>query len=174
MKLVLIGLRGSGKTTVGRIVAERLGVEFMDCDEYIERKTQLTIREIFERCGEQYFRIVEGDAIRALVKKSAGVLATGGGAVLHYKNVHDLRSFGKVIFLDVQPEIAWERIRGDSATLERRPFPPGEDPLSVLREQAEARRPYYLQAADAIVPANGCKPERVADRVLELLAKLGK
>ena len=100
MNIVLIGFRCAGKTSVGKELADRLGRPFIDCDEYIEKKTNLTIREIFDIAGESYFRMLEGDAIADLCKMDHRVIATGGGAVLKYKNIRNLKQNGFVIYLD--------------------------------------------------------------------------
>ena len=170
MNVVLIGYRGAGKTTVGRALAERLSCEFIDCDEYIERRTQLSIREIFERFGESHFRSLENQAIAELAKLEGKVIATGGGAVLRYKNMQVLkRHGGKVFWLDVGVETAVERIQADGTTRERRPALTGKDPATEVREQLEFRRPYYVKGAHFAVKADGRGVEEIVKEIVQHL-----
>src|SRR5262245_62566594 len=97
MNVVLIGFRCAGKSTVGRGLAQRLGREFVDCDEYIEGKTHLSIREIFDLAGESYFRTLEGQAIQDLARADGRVIATGGGAVLRRQNTKYLKRNGILV-----------------------------------------------------------------------------
>ncbi|HXG62007.1 MAG TPA: shikimate kinase [Planctomycetota bacterium] len=170
MNVVLIGFRGSGKTTVGKALAARLGREFIDCDEHIERKTHLTIREIFERWGESHFRNLESEAIADLAKLDGKVIATGGGAVLRYKNIQMLKRNAKIFHLEVNPENAFRRIEADGSTRQRRPALTEKDPFTEIREQIELRRPYYLQGADVTIATDGRSVEEI---VREILGHLG-
>jgi shikimate kinase len=170
MNVVLIGFRGSGKTTVGKALAARLGREFIDCDEHIERKTHLTIREIFERWGESHFRNLESEAIADLAKLDGKVIATGGGAVLRYKNIQMLKRNAKIFHLEVNPENAFRRIESDGSTRQRRPALTEKDPFTEIREQIELRRPYYLQGADVTIATDGRSVEEI---VREILGHLG-
>jgi shikimate kinase len=168
MNVVLIGFRGSGKTSVGKALAERLKREFIDCDEYIEKQTGHSIREIFEKHGESHFRTIESQAIGELAKLDGKVIATGGGAVLKYQNVQVLRRQGRgvVFFLEVGPETAFERIQADQATRSRRPALTDKDPFTEVREQIEFRGPYYRKGADYTVPVDGKKLEDVVGVIL--------
>lgn len=167
MNVVLIGFRGSGKSTVGKLLGERLGREFIDCDDFIEKRTHLTIREIFERHGESHFRTLESDAIAELAKLDGKIVATGGGAVLKYQNMQVFkRAGGLVFFLKVDPETAFERIKGDPGTRSRRPALTDKDPFTEIREQITLRAPYYLQAADIVVPVDGRTAADVVDEIV--------
>lgn len=170
MNIVLIGYRGSGKTTIGRKLAEKLNREFVDSDDYIEQRTQLSIREIFELCGESYFRHLESEAIKDLSESDGRVIATGGGAVLRYKNVSNLKNHGVLIFLNVAPEVAYERITRDPSSTRRRPALTGDDMLTEIKEQIDFRKPYYLRAADHVIDVNNLEPDQV---VAEILKRLG-
>lgn len=173
MNVVLVGFRCAGKSSVGRSLAERLKRGFVDCDEYIERRTHLTIREIFDIAGESYFRMLESDAIADLSKGDGVVLATGGGAVLRYKNIRNLKRNSVVVFLDVGPESAYERFRSDPTTQNRRPSLTGKDVFTEIREQVEFRRPYYLSAADLVVKTDGRSVDEVVKEILAHLQTLG-
>lgn len=171
MNVVLIGFRGSGKSTVGQLLGERLKREFIDCDDFIEKRTHLTIREIFERHGESHFRTLESEAIAELAKLDGKIVATGGGAVLKYQNMQVFkRAGGLVIFLRISPQTAYERIQGDPASRSRRPALTDKDPFTEIHEQIELRSPYYLQAADLVVPADGRSAAEVVEEIVRHLA----
>src|SRR5262245_52270763 len=123
VRIILIGYRGTGKTTVGRLLAERLGWEFADADDHIEASAGRSIAAIFatEGEGEAAFRDYEAAAIRELCQCERIVIATGGGAVLRPDNRELLRSAGFVAWLTATPETIWERLRGDPTTAARRP-----------------------------------------------------
>ena len=112
--LALIGARGSGKSTVGRLVADRLGWAFEDADEALERAAGRSIAAIFADDGEPTFRDLEERTIAALTGRSRLVLATGGGAVLRESNRRALRRFGLVVWLDADPETLAGRLRADA------------------------------------------------------------
>jgi shikimate kinase len=170
MNVVLIGFRGSGKTTVGKALAAKLGREFIDCDDFIEKRTHLTIREIFELGGESRFRALESEAIAELAKLDGKVIATGGGAVLKYQNMQVFkRNASKIFFLEVGPETAMERIEGDPATRSRRPALTDKDPATEIREQIAFRAPYYAKAQDVTIQAEGRKVEEVVAEILKHL-----
>ncbi len=149
--VVLIGFRCAGKSTVGRALAERLKFEFLDCDEYIEGKTHLTIREIFDIAGEAHFRKIEAEAIAEVSRLDTKVIATGGGAALRYRNIRNLKRHGIVFFLEVGAQVAFERLHDDPASPQRRPSLTNLDPLTEMKQQVEFRRPYYLGAADFLI-----------------------
>ena len=167
MNVVLIGFRGSGKSTVGKALSERLGREFIDCDAWIENHTGITIREIFEKHGESHFRTLESQAIGELSAMDGKIIATGGGAALKYQNMQVFkRNGGKIFFLEVGAETAFRRIQGDETTRSRRPALTEKDPFTEVKEQIELRRPYYLKGADLTIATDGVKIE---DIVLEIL-----
>ena len=172
MNVILIGFRGAGKTTVGKALGERLSREFVDCDAWIEHKTGLTIREIFERNGETHFRTLESQAIGELSALDGKVIATGGGAALKYQNMQVFKRNGsKIFFLEVNPDSAYRRIQGDDSTGPRRPALTDKDPYTEVKEQVELRRPYYLKGADITIVTDG---RTVEDVVKEILSHLDK
>lgn len=154
---------------MGTLLAERLGRGFVDCDAYIENKTNLCIREIFDIAGESYFRMLEGDAIGDLSKQDGVVIATGGGAVLKYKNIHNLKRNGIIIFLDVSPDIVIGRIGQDPSTPDRRPPLTRLDPAEEIHQQIQARRPYYQGASDITIRTDLHDVEEVVRIILEYL-----
>lgn len=143
MLAALIGLPGSGKSTVGRQVARRLGLPFYDSDNVIEQRIGCSIRDFFDREGEDAFRDVEQNVIDELMEAPAGVLATGGGSVLRPANRERLRASGKVIYLRATPEEAFNRVRHDRG----RPLLQVDDPVQRLRSLYAERDPLYLATA---------------------------
>ena len=147
MKLALVGLPGSGKSTVGRQLARRLNIPFTDSDHVIEQRIGCSIRDFFEREGEAAFRDVEESVIGELAQASAGVLATGGGAVLRPANRECLRQSGSVIYLRSTPEEVYRRVRHDG----NRPLLQVANPLVRLRSLYEERDPLYRETAHFII-----------------------
>lgn len=174
MNVVLIGFRGSGKSTVGLALAGKLGREFIDCDAWIEKHTGLTIREIFEKHGESHFRTLESQAIGDLSAMDGKVIATGGGAALKYQNMQVFkRNGGKIFFLEVAAETAFLRIQNDESTRSRRPPLTEKDPLTEVKEQIEFRRPYYLKGADVTVSTDGRSMDEVVSEILKHVQESG-
>ena len=174
MNVVLIGFRGSGKSTVGKALSERLHREFIDCDEWIEKHTGLTIKEIFEKHGESHFRTRESQAIGELSAMDGKVIATGGGAALKYQNMQVFkRNGGKIFFLEVNAETAFARIQGDESTRSRRPALTDKDPFTEVKEQIELRRPYYLKGADVTVTTDGRSIDEVVREILQHVQEEG-
>ena len=135
--LILVGLMGSGKTTMGRALAKHLGKSFVDSDEEIQRRTGVTIPHIFDVEGEAGFRLRESSVIHDLVSQENMVMATGGGAVLALQNREDLRRNGIVIYLKANVHDLWLRTRNDR----NRPLLQTEDPKAKLNELFRLRDP---------------------------------
>ena len=134
---------GSGKTTVGRQLARRLGLPFLDSDHVIEERLGCTIRDFFAREGEAAFRDVEAQVLAELARAGNAVLATGGGAVLREENRRVLHEGGQVIYLRSSPEELHRRLRNDT----QRPLLQVADPLAKLRALYAERDPLYREAA---------------------------
>jgi shikimate kinase len=161
--LVLVGLMGVGKTTVGLRLAERLGWPFVDSDAQVEARTGRTVREIFETDGEPAYRVLETDALRAaLDEPGPTVVAAAGGVVLAEANRGMLqRPTITVVWLRADPTL----LVGRAAPGDHRPLL-ADDPAGVLAQMAAARGPLYDEVADATVEVDGLSPDQVADRVL--------
>ena len=164
---VLCGFMGSGKTTVGRLLAERTGRRFVDMDRWIEERQGRPVARIFAEDGEPYFRELEKNAAKELAAQAGLVIAAGGGALLDRENVAALRANGIVIFLDASLPAVESRLRGDSS----RPLLRGEN-RDGLRRLYESRRETYRRVSDLTVPADGA-PLAVAQAAEELLAPGG-
>jgi shikimate kinase len=147
VRLVLVGLPGSGKSTVGRQLARRLALPFTDTDHVIEQRLGCSIRSFFEREGEEAFRDVEEAVIAELAVQQDGVIATGGGAVLRSANRERLRGAGPVIYLRSTPEDVFRRVKHDKA----RPLLQVADPLKRLRDLHVARDPLYRETAHFVI-----------------------
>ena len=147
MQISLVGLPGSGKSTVGRQLARRLDVAVFDSDQVIEQQLGCSIREYFEREGEAAFRDVEESVIDELTRHPTGVLSTGGGVVLRPANRQHLHERTHVIYLSSSPDELFKRLRHDA----QRPLLQVTDPLSRLRDLYAIRDPLYRETAHFIV-----------------------
>jgi shikimate kinase len=168
--LILIGMMGAGKTTIGRELAKRRGVRFVDCDHEIIARTGVTIPTIFEIEGEIGFRRRETQVIDELTRESDLIIATGGGAVLDEKNREMLMQRGIVIYLNVAPQILWERTRHDR----NRPLLNVENPRARIEELYAIRDPLYRQVADIVVDGGRCNPNSMVRQIEKALPALRK
>ena len=167
--LYLVGMMGSGKTSTGRPLAERLGYGFVDADAVIEQAAGCSIPEIFERDGEAGFRSLESQVLNAISQRHSLVVATGGGVVTEPENWGVLHS-GIVIWLDVVPDQLMQRLKADSTV---RPLLQTADPEADLKALLNKRQPLYAEA-DLTVVINDETPDAVADGILQLLPSLLK
>ena len=162
MNVVLFGFMGVGKTTVGRLLAPRLGYRFVDSDDELERDLGIKIHKVFAKLGEPTFRKLEREVIMRLSFGDNQVIAIGGGAVLDFDNVTELRRTGRMILLTASPEEISLRTRADAS----RPLLVGGHKLARIRGLMEERRERYIAAADVVVDTNGMTPIRVVDAIL--------
>jgi shikimate kinase len=145
--IIFVGLPGSGKTTVGRQMGRRLGLPFLDSDNVIEQRLGCSIREFFDREGEERFRDIEQSVLDDLSKYHHGILSTGGGSVLRLANRQHLHARGKVVYLRSTPEEVFRRLRHDM----QRPLLQVNDPLERLRNLFTARDLLYRETAHHVV-----------------------
>ena len=162
--IVLVGLMGAGKSTVGRRLAKRLGLPFIDSDEEIERAADHTIPEIFDRFGEASFRDGERRVIARLVEGAPKVIATGGGAFMNEATRRLILEKCTAVWLDADIETLAERV----ARRDHRPLLRDKDPVEVLRQLAEVRNPIYAEA-HVRVRSGPAPHERTVDMILEAL-----
>lgn len=164
--IVMVGMMGAGKTAVGRALAARLGVPFLDSDHEIEAAANMTIPEIFARDGEAFFRKKEAQVIARLLEEKRGVLSTGGGAFLSEANRSTISQQGVSVWLNADLDVLWNRVRHR----DHRPLLKTPEPYKTLAEMYKARVPLYAQA-DLVVRSDAqTAVEGVVDRVLAALA----
>ena len=168
--IALIGLMGAGKTTVARVLGERLGTSVADLDAMIEAESGHSIAEQFAREGEAVFRHRERELLARVLAQGVGVVACGGGIVMDAAARERLHRQWRVAWLEVSPAAAAARVSGAVAT---RPMLAGGEPAARLEELLAARRALYAGAAHVRVPTDGRAPEAVADDVLRSLDSLG-
>ena len=164
--IVMVGMMGAGKTAVGRALAARLGVPFLDSDHEIETAANMTIPEIFARDGEAFFRQKESQVIARLLDEARGVLSTGGGAFLSEENRRMISERGVSVWLKADLDVLWNRVRHRDT----RPLLKTPDPYQTLKALYEARVPFYARA-DLVVDSDAqTSIEGMVDKVLAALA----
>lgn len=154
---------GTGKTTVGKLVASRLNMKFVDMDDVIEQKQAETIPQIFERYGEKFFRQLEHELVIELSKMQGLVISTGGGIVLNQTNIPIFLQTGAVICLQAEPETILQRVGND----QHRPLLASYDKLMRIKELLEKRRPHY-NAIPYQIDTNHLTVEEVAEKVISI------
>ncbi len=159
---IIIGFMGSGKTTISKILAKRLGRKLLDSDRVIEEREGTTIRDMFEREGEDFFRKKETELLREWIKTvHNSVLSVGGGTPLNEDNQAILRELGTVIYLDVNANTVWKRLKGDTT----RPLLNGPNAREKVETLLEKRRPVYEKVAQITIVCNDRKLEDIVDEI---------
>ena len=166
--LVLIGLMGAGKSTVGRLLAERLHRPFADTDAIVEEEAGLSVAEVFAQHGERAFRDLESEAVRRVSALRGQVIAVGGGAVSTPGNATQLRMSGDLVLLDADPAVLAGRVAGEAAS---RPMVADADDVTArLADLRRRRDDDYAGAASFTVRTDGRTPEEVAAEILDWAA----
>lgn len=165
----LIGYRGAGKTTVARLLAERLGWAWVDADQVLETRDGRTIREIFAAEGEAGFRDKETALLTELCSLKQHVIATGGGVVLRLENRLEMQRSGRIAWLVADPPTLWRRLQNDISSQERRPALTTGG-LAEIEELLIVREPLYHACADVTVDTTGRSPEEVVSAILNATA----
>ncbi|MFQ5862183.1 MAG: shikimate kinase [Candidatus Brocadiales bacterium] len=166
MNIVLVGFRGTGKTVVGKLVAQHLGWEFIDADDYLEKRTGKDIMTVFDKGGEKSFREMEEFIIAELCGLEHKVVAAGGGAVLSKKNVENMKRSGVVILLEADADTIYKRLQADPRTRRQRPRLTDRDLYDEIVHLLEYRRKYYKKAADYKIDTSKLTPEGIAQEII--------
>lgn len=149
--VALIGMMGAGKTRLGKILSERLGLPFVDSDEEIEKAASLSIPEIFEKFGEPYFRDGERRVIKRLIEEGGSIISTGGGAILNPDTAQELWRDTIAIWVRADIDVMLER----TSRNDKRPLLKGGHPREIMTRLMEARYPIYQQAHVTVESRNG-------------------
>ncbi len=163
--IILVGPMGSGKSTIGNIIARKLNREFQDSDYYIEEKTGVDVARIFDIEGEKGFRDRESNALKELLEIENRVVATGGGSVIRADNQKLLRSRGYIVFLDTSVKQQMQRLRRDK----KRPLLQTDNPFERLQILLNERRPIYLDLADLSVKTDRRQARLLASDIINRL-----
>ncbi len=167
--IALIGFMGTGKTTVGKLLAGKLIKEFVEFDAEIEKKAGKTIAEIFRESGEEYFRQLEIKEVKEVAGKKNLVIACGGGIVLKAENIFRLKQECVIVCLSAAPDIILQRISGDKNT---RPLLDVAGREKQIKELLQYRWPLYQKAADIMIDTSGIDAPRVLKKILNALGKI--
>jgi len=175
MNLVLIGYRGSGKSTVGRKLASRLKMKFVDIDDLIEDHQGVPISDIVKSHGWGHFRKLERSAIEEISKEDRIIIAPGGGAVLDSDNVDALRKNGLILWLKADRQTLLKRLNQDPGTDRRRPPLTGKGTTEELKEVMSVREPIYERVSEIQIDTSTLDVETVVEKVLTVVKdKLGR
>lgn len=165
MNLILVGYRGCGKTTVGEILARKMGWQFVDLDDLVARKAGKTIAEIFATEGEEGFRRREREACEQLRKSKNQVIALGGGTLMDPEARALIKRVGKVVWLRAPAAVLWSRISKDASSAANRPNLTAEGGLPEVEKLLMQREPIYQSAAVHIVESVTDTPEMIAEAI---------
>jgi shikimate kinase len=167
----LIGYRCTGKSSVGKLLAARLGWHFTDTDSLLVAEKQASIREIVENCGWQAFRKFEYDIVRRICDKSQLVVATGGGVVLNDANVAGMKAAGKIVWLRATPQTLRKRMMQDTDTEAFRPALTSKDSIAEIEETLLEREPCYRRAMDFLVDTDGRRIDEICEAIMRQLVE---
>ena len=163
--IVLIGFMGSGKSTVGKVLAKKMQLSVEDTDKLIEAEEGRSIRDIFAAEGEGFFRDLETGLLQEISQdEKKRILSVGGGTPVRPENRKLIQKCGKVIYLRVRPETVYERVKHDTG----RPLLQCDDPLGKIKEMMAAREDAYTECADIIVDVDEMSVEMVAEKIIKL------
>jgi shikimate kinase len=167
MNLILIGYRATGKTTLARLLAQRLDWQWVDADVQIEKIAGKSISKIFAEDGEPAFRDIEARVIAQQCAENNLVLATGGGAPMREESRQAMRRAGKVVWLTAHPETILARMSGDATTADRRPSVTVRGLWGEIVERLDRRYSNYRQRAHLEIDTEGRTPRELADEIIE-------
>ena|SRR3989338_4063428 len=161
--IVLVGFMGTGKSVVGKLLAEKLCREFLELDEIIEKREGVSIKDIFEKKGERYFRRLEKSVVKDASDKKDAIISAGGGAIVDEENFKNLKKSGVIICLEASPGIILRRTRG----LATRPLLNVSNPKAKIEELLKKREPYYKKA-DFRINTDNLTVKQVVEKIIEL------
>jgi shikimate kinase len=161
LPISLVGMPGSGKSTIGRLLAQRLGMKLFDTDACIEEETGLKVQQLFAEHGEAHFRKIEAEIIRKLLSKSGSVIATGGGSVLNPQTFSLLRTNSRCVYLKATVEHLYARLRNDR----KRPLLQVADPFAALASLHIARNPIYEELAHITVETGSLSAKALVEHI---------
>ena len=165
MKIFLIGPMGSGKSTIGKVLSERLEYDFYDTDKLVEKVVGKKIKEIFEQNGEQYFRLKESEELDKTRKLKNAVIATGGGIIENEKNRLFLKEEKKVIFLDSSVERQYDRTKES----QKRPLLNNGDSMKILKNLYQKRLSFYLEVSKLKISMDNLTEGKIFEKILDFL-----
>ncbi len=172
MQIYLIGFMGAGKTTVGKLLAEKFNMPFADLDDVIEKKTDLTIPMIFEKHGEKYFRRLETDTLQGIAKYPGNIIATGGGIILSAKNRKTMKDTGTTIYLKWQTNILYQRIKNSTHRPLLKKSKNESQLVQLMDKMLEKREPFYEQANIIIEGNEGTTPGEIVALIIQKLPSI--
>jgi shikimate kinase len=164
--IALIGFMGTGKSSVGRVLAKRLGRKFIELDTIIEKNAGKSIPEIFQQNGEIGFRELEIQAVKGIAAEKNAIIACGGGVILNKINIDRLKEGGIIIYLTAAPSIIIRRTSRDKLV---RPLLNVEDPIARVKELLKFRKPFYERAADTTINTTRLNVDRVVGEIVKTL-----
>lgn len=167
--LVFIGLMGAGKSAIGRLTAQALGIPFVDSDHEIERVSRMTISDLFARYGEDEFRALEARVLKRLLRTGPRVVSTGGGAYINERSRRQIKRGGVTIWLNAELDVLWERVN----KRDTRPLLKTENPKQTLENLMRARYPIYAEA-DLTVMSRDVNKETMVEDVLTAIIEFRK
>ena len=164
--IILVGFMGTGKSVVGKLLAKKLNRDFVELDDKIEAKEKMPIKDIFEKKGEPYFRLVEKEVVREASQLKNKVISAGGGAIVDEENFKNLKSSGAIICLKASPKTILKRTKN----LKTRPLLNVPDPKKRIEELLQKREPYYSKA-DFSIETDNISIEQIVERISKLPSK---
>lgn len=159
--IYLIGFMGTGKSTVGKIIAKKTGKKFVDTDSLVELKAGMSVYDIFEQFSEEEFRKLESEVLQEITEDSGLIVSTGGGIVISRRNLEVMKGSGKLITLMASPEAIYERVKDT----DERPLLEGEDPMGNIKQLIYDRAHFYIQG-EHIVDTSEMSAEEAADDII--------
>ena len=165
MNIVLTGFMATGKTEISKAISEISKYNLVDTDDMIVEQEGITINEIFDKCGEEYFRKTETGIIDKLAELEPCIVSCGGGMAMREVNVEKMKKIGKVVLLTATPETIYSHVKDST----NRPLLNGNMNIPYIKKLMEERAPKYNAAADIVIETDGCTPSQVADKIIDSL-----